>query len=320
MLISWFTCKNNSEKSPEEQILWLNSMIVINTEPILWLGLIRSGLMHVHQLFVRGSARSAIEVQRAYGIIWLQYNSIMSANPKDWRLELKSVSPKTQTDESSVVCPPKIYNGLIQNTSALSKKRTAWEKELGMMIDHDQFLMCFRDMFKVTNVPKLRAFQFRLLHRAIIVNTQLFKWGKSDSPLCSSCQKEDETYLHLFVFCEKVQELCLSLEQFVYTLDSCNITFGADRVIANKLIDNPANIKNILCLLLKQFIYRQRCLNNKLSFEHFKYYIFQTRNIEKYIAIKNNKVRAYSRKWRDCQTVASDSNLNQYTNEYVQRM
>ena len=49
---------------------------------------------------------------------------------------------------------------------------------------------------------KLRWFQYRLTHRILAVNSYLLKIGKRDNDLCSFCQAESETLLHLFCTCE----------------------------------------------------------------------------------------------------------------------
>ena len=40
-------------------------------------------------------------------------------------------------------------------------------------------------------------------------------------------------------------------------LDQDKIHFSTDRVIVNRLMDQPGHIKNFVCLVTKQFIYRQ---------------------------------------------------------------
>ena len=74
-------------------------------------------------------------------------------------------------------------------------------------IDYQTFTNCFQDIRLVTNVPKYGSFQYRLLHRAIITNVHLKHWGKVENDLCTFCEKDRETYLHLFIFCEHVEKI-----------------------------------------------------------------------------------------------------------------
>ena len=68
----------------------------------------------------------------------------------------------------------------------------------------------------------------------------------------------------------------------------------------NHLIDKKNHVVNFLCLIVKQYIYRQRCLDKKLSWFECKGIISQVENIEKYIAIKNGKLNIHNRKWTFC--------------------
>ena len=57
----------------------------------------------------------------------------------------------------------------------------------------------------------LRDFQFRLLHGIVYVNYHLHMFKIISDNLCSFCQKEEETYEHIFYTCEfarKVWEQC----------------------------------------------------------------------------------------------------------------
>ena len=66
----------------------------------------------------------------------------------------------------------------------------------------------------------------------------------------------------------------------------------------NRLIlDDPGHIKNFLCLITKQYIYRQKCCGKKLEFFELRLIIYQLQNVEKYIAIKNNRLQKHLCKW-----------------------
>ena len=54
---------------------------------------------------------------------------------------------------------------------------------------------------------QMRAFYFKVFHRAICTNKFLHKIGRSDSPFCCFCKKIDETLVHLFCECEKITSL-----------------------------------------------------------------------------------------------------------------
>ena len=174
----------------------------------------------------------------------------------------------------------KAYAKLTLESFILEGKIKAWEKELHMEIEYEQFLNLIKSIYVVTNITKYRSFQYRLLMRAIVTNIHLKRWGMIESDNCTFCNKESETYSHLFIFCEKTKQLWLDLEQWFNSLSSERICFGTDTVIANRLMERPSHLFNFLCLLLKQYIYKKRCLNQNVSFREFKLHANKIKNVE----------------------------------------
>ena len=274
--------------------------------PFLWDKVFQKGLHYVSQLYENGQCISMSVAQAKYGLSFMQFNSLMSAIPKEWRMQSKKGKiPKSAhlcfyEDSCERACLSKnAYAMLTQSIeSNIDIKIKQWEVVFQCKIQRHEFLQCFKDLYVVTNVPKLRSFQFRLLHRAIVLNTHLYGWGLQNNNLCTFCGDKPETYVHIFVFCQCVQELWLEVEKIMEQLRTEPINFNTETVICNCLINSPDNIKNFICLLCKQYIYRQRCLNKELSIQSFIATLWQTRSIERFIATKNNKTRKFNKKWR----------------------
>ena len=85
-----------------------------------------------------------------------------------------------------------------------------------MEISSETFLHCFKDINKVTNINKYRSFQYRLLQRALTTNIRLYAYGMVDSKSCYFCKENDETIVHLLIFCRKVQPFWIAVEEFMY--------------------------------------------------------------------------------------------------------
>ena len=99
------------------------------------------------------------------------------------------------------------------------------------------------------------------------------------------------------MLCEIIQPIWIRIEEFLYTFGDEDITFNVETVITNKLVADPCNVKNFVCLLFKQYLYRQRCLSQKPNFEQFTQLVYQAKNIERFIATKNNKLSKHNAKW-----------------------
>ena len=58
-------------------------------------------------------------------------------------------------------------------------------------------------------------FQYKILNNILFLNKLLFKLEKVQSPLCSFCNSEDETPLHIFCTCNVTKRLWNKLKYFV---------------------------------------------------------------------------------------------------------
>ena len=301
-----------------KEIIWLNSKILVNKKPILWKKAFEAKLIYVSQLFEDGVV-IGIDKAKQFSLNTLQLNTLIVSIPKEWKKSLMSSQQKPNVTQSfSDIMKSKkdlvryAYACLLP-ISSLKEKVNKWQESLGCEIPYDSFMSCFKRIYTVTNVAKYRSFQFRLLHRAIITNIHLYKWKKRDNDLCTFCNKHRETYLHLFIYCPFVRDTWIQLEQFMEVFSEEPINFGLDTVICDQIVSGR-NIKNFLCLMFKQYIYKQHCLNQPISLEQFISLVWKTKGIEKFIAIKNGKLKYFYKKWESYSKEAAElrNNLNEY--------
>ena len=257
----------------------------------------------------------------------MEVNSLVSAIPK--YLKTEPSIEVTDDEQWNKITSKTVYSALTLDSSLVQNKQTKWESDLTMEISPADFTHWFNNINKVTNVAKYHSFQYRLLHRAIITNIQLFHWGKVETNLCSFCKLEPEMYLHLFVFCERIQGIWIELEQYMKQFSDTDINFNTRTVITNELIgSDPGNIKNFICLVVKQYIYKQRCLRKSLSISELKNQIKNIERIEKYIAFKNGTASKHQRKWygsptstsKETSRVTNDNSINLYVLNYIENM
>ena len=285
--ILWCHAKLKLKQGIYNDFIWYNSLIRIAGKPFLWKHPYERGLMYVRDLYnENGNIKSALMLSVNYGLTLMELNSLISAIPKEYKQQ-----PSTPVQEHVVPKSSKAYVLLNDNKGALLQKCEKWSHELQIDIRYDLYQKGFSAIYKVTNVPKFRSFQFRLLHRAIITNIHLNRWGKSDTDLCSFCKIYPETYRHLFVECKVVSTLWMQVERMMDKYSKDQIHFDIDTVLWNMIIqDNPGHIKNFLCLITKQYIYRQSSAELNAN-------ILKTERIEKYIAIKNDREHKHTCKW-----------------------
>ena len=211
-----------------------------------------------------------------------------------------------------------VYMKFTSNTNVLTKPRTKWAKEFGKVITSEEFEQVYRNVHLTTNVAKFRSFQYRLLHRAVITNIQMAHWGLVKNHYCTFCEKEPETYLHLFVYCDYVKSIWIKMEEYMLQISEQPINFTEETVIFNKLIANPANVKNFICLVVKQYIYRKRCFKEYPEVHEIINQIRNIESIEKCNARKNNNIVKHTKKWKDYRDHAISQ--NNFVNQFIINM
>ena len=183
-------------------------------------------------------------------------------------------------------------------------KMLKWEQDMGEEICGDivEFGKMHSNIYALTNVPKYRSFQYRVLQRGIVTNVQLESWKIIPSNLCSFCKEEEETVLHLFIRCRLVKELWLKvleyMDRYFHVEGVSAVVLSEKAIITNTIWKERSHIMNFICLIVKFFIYRQRCCKQNIHFGALEGLILEIERTEKYIATKNGKLAYHNKKWR----------------------
>ena len=85
----------------------------------------------------------------------------------------------------------------------------------------------------------------------------LFEWGKVESNLCSLCQRDPESVVHLFLECPKIQSLVNVVKNFVGEFSETDL--GNNNFKQNYMFclvpERLTHIVNFVAIHIKQFIY-----------------------------------------------------------------
>ena len=333
---SWCQYNYYHERRIENQFIWRNSLIKINQHTLFWEKPYTKGLKYVHQLFDNRTFKTFQQMKNQYHLTMMNYNSLKSAIPQEWKDYFQEYDkscympiPPHNYDMAINVFTnnfsSRVYNNMADDALLIHNKIIKWKQELG--IEYDQTLIEFGkehlNVYRTTNVTKYRSFQYRLMQRGIVTNIQLHKWGMAENELCSFCKNSQESLVHLFVECDHVQaiwkQFCTLTEE-KYRIKITEIT--STRIIFNRLeAKNSKNhrLANFLCLIIKQYIYRQRCQKKQLRFIEIEGIIRHMEAMEKYIATKNYKIETHNRKWMINQP-ARLHDVNEFTQEYIDMM
>ena len=145
---------------------------------------------------------------------------------------------------------------------------------------------------------KLRNFQYKYIFRIVPTNKRLFLQNIVNSNLCDFCSMDIESIQHLFWECNTVQVFWSDLIRF---LQNTNIRMVINyKIISFGICDKDENdsIKNFVIFYAKYFIFLNKCRKTIPKCNLFKTYISKRIEIEKEIALSNDKLKTFENKWR----------------------
>ena len=164
-------------------------------------------------------------------------------------------------------------------------------------------------LHRVTNETSLRVFQYKILNNILYLNNRLHKFGFVESPLCSLCNREPESILHLFCDSQVTQKLWKSVQH--WCKNHISLPHLTPKLVLLGELDSSNSefvLKNHLILLFKRFVYRSRVNTSSFNFLAFKYHIRYVLKIEQKIAREKGKLNVHFDKWEPVNDLVSDAN------------
>ena len=132
---------------------------------------------------------------------------------------------------------------------------------------------------------------------AVITNIRLKHWKIVESDMCTFCNLQRESIRHLMYECKDVICLWRKVAKMCDNMGLGKITINYRNIMLNAVNSDPGHVANFVILIVKQYIYSQRCLKKSVCDREVENLIYRNRNIEKFYALKNNKLKYHHRKW-----------------------
>ena len=208
-----------SFKDFSKQYLWNDSLIRIENNPVYFRKWYEKGITKVHHLLQQNPAPkflNYIEFQAKYDLEtpFNQYAGLISSL-SHLRRKIAHEQGARETDTINLIksmfaglsSAKSFYKTFIEElTTKPTKSQTKWERDCELTNQEQiRWEIRYSKSFNCSKSTKLRNFQFKLLHRRVATNTFLEKIGIKENYLCTFCQKDIETLIHLFWTCEKTQ-------------------------------------------------------------------------------------------------------------------
>ena len=232
-----------------------------------------NGMWHSHKEF---------EEKCQTKINFLNFYSLIKAIPNGYRLNCDTTRPQTFITRVSKLQSQHskfLYNKMLtRNTDFPHKAKEKWATG--------------------TISTQLRDFQYRLLNQAVITNTHLFKWKIIQADLCTFCEEQPESILHLLVKCKHSQFIWNKLIVKLHTLTGIYIQFTEKEKLLGITNFQYLDLFVLILIITKQYLYACGCLKTMPSIEMLISKIKEIKHIEQHIAIKNNKINQFNLKWQ----------------------
>ena len=142
----------------------------------------------------------------------------------------------------------------------------SWRKNCSEVADN--WVSCIQNNYKIARDNKLRQFDFKLLHRILVTNKELKRFGITDCDKCVMCG-ENDSIEHTFFECQSFLKLSDESLQWFNSLHKTNVSLTSLQYFLNL----PTSITNLndkqtedLCLLLlyaKQYHYACKTMRKK---------------------------------------------------------
>ena len=303
----WMAWSKINHKAPKgckeilEQIIWLNSFIRINNKPVLYKKCIEIGIFYIRDIMTEEKKLMSFdEFSQRYGNVlnYLQYYGLVSAIPIEWK-EIISNDIQDENNDKGIdlfnekQLSKKIYNRLICHND-LTDVRNKCGVHFGTILDANEYEKSYDNLYKITSYTKLRSFQYRLLQNGLVTNKNLYYWKIKDDPLCTFCKAETETISHLFINCNIIARLWTDVKNWIRN-KGFNVNVTLNNIVLNNIENKPDHVLNLVVMIVKQYIYRSRCLNVNPNFQELIKNIEEVYKIKKYIAKSQNKIQKYER-------------------------
>ena len=233
---------------------------------------------------------------------------LINAIPSNWKNIIKQNS---DINTFTTTQHPFIRNSRVLTVQKATSKELYWilittvkhKPTSQKCFEKNDLSLYWKEIYMIPRIVSsntyMKRFQYKVLKNTLFLNKKLFLFKKSNSPLCSFCNEEDETVFHLYFYCPDVRNLWNQLAIYLaedfslppQTLQAAVFGFSEKGNTENAILYNH------LFLIFKLYVYRSRekGLLNVMSFVN---QIIKIKKIEKENSLYSEKKRArYIKKW-----------------------
>ncbi len=314
-----YDVKVNTAEDVYKQIIWNNSNIRIGNKTVFFKKWIDKGVLTISDVTtLNGNMLSQEEFCNKFNIYvnFLEYLSLISAIPKQWRNLIRNV-PNTNFTCDFEKGPVILVRNVSKHLTKLQCKdfyllfidkifvkptsKDTWAKKSGLNFDDVIWKFIYNLPYSLTTDTRLHTFHFKIVHRIFACNYNLHIWKKRDNSLCEYCNNTctDDLY-HYFIDCSKSAEFWKSV--FIFSKTTLKISMPLDKVemlfgILNFNGDNVLHCLNFVLLTGKYFIFNCKSQATDIVFTAYCKMLRSLLESKKYTMYKNSKSKEFDDIW-----------------------
>ena len=285
----------------KNQIIWWNSNIKIESKPILYSECLAKGVEKIGDLLKEGKgeflSHEEFENRFDINIPFTKFWGIIKAIPNNWKQAIKREEQgenyvnKYEEDSKQNKAVKMLYGRFNKNYDLCQDSWWKWKTKINLVADYEEFVRSIINISKITICTKLRSFQFKVLHSGLVTNVQLKYYGIKETNLCTQCNRNVESIQHMLFDCEMVKTL------WDWVNKTLKKAVNVETVILNNIEKNAKRVENTIILIIKFFIYKQRCAGKQINVQECKQYVKEYEKTEREIAKNKNKLSQHEIKW-----------------------
>jgi exonuclease III len=320
----WKTWCGENSREPEimdeimNQSIWWNSYIRINKKPLYKKKWADNGILWIQDLVIEEHNqrrwKTIKEIRDEYKITidTMDYNSIKSAIPKEWRRALKQEIEESDEEEDYKLIdqlmdkkrPTKyMYEELIRTKKEKPiKAMNKWRRDLQQEIEYNTILKAHKNNHWCTLNNRIRSYNFNYLNRNVPYNKRLKDMTLREDDTCKWC-KGQETLIHMYWYCPKKFRLWLHLNDLQATLNKEKLDLTKKRCLLGIPDENKTHsnrrTEQLLCLLVKNYIHVCKCSEDiETTIIGLELFIKSHLRIEKESAKGKGTIEQFKAEWK----------------------
>jgi hypothetical protein len=306
------------------QPIWYNSHIKVNKKVIHWKKWNDFGIYWMADIIfeendtLRFLTYEELAEGNTSNINWMEYNSLMSAIPKNWKKIIRENQEVQEEHEDFKLIDQMMnqkrpmnymYKKIVKKKITLPEKNIEkWKKDLSSNLDLKEVLKGHQNnhwsSINSNSInSKLRSFNCNFLNRNVPYNRRLYKMGLHPNDQCKWCN-EEESILHLYWNCKETNKLWVKLSELYRKTTGKSFDLSKEKCLLGTGSKMPAGRtesqrQRLLCLLTKVFIHVKKCEGSHPSPIHLEMYIKHHLHIEKNRALLRGCINEFEEIWTE---------------------